>query len=280
MYGVRNTEMTRLSAATCERRARLLMRIVALVLFLTVLSMSSSCHYHVEAFTAPTHPSAIRRQATAAAVLSLAENSGNRWDRDIEERSRKRSTTAGVGETAAGAVLGGILGGPFGAIFGASLGSSIGARNALDRAKSEEMERMGLSQEMIDTAKDIGLALERSNEGLLAVQASLETQQRFARRLDADATDLYERAQQAILNSDDELARKTLMQRTDVQEKLKTVLASCVEERTRLLKMKDNVAQLKRRALEVESLMSRSVSSSALRDTQSSKDFSLDVEDC
>lgn len=253
-----------------------------------VLSAAFGNHHHVEGFTSSTTISTIRpevgatRRATTVAVIlqSSNNNNNNRWDRDLEERSRNKAVSGGIGaETAAGAVLGGILGGPFGAIFGASLGSSLGARNAVDRAKRDEMERLGLTPEMMDTANDVALALERSNEGLQAVQESLETQQRFARRLDADVTGLYNRAQKAIMASDDELARKLLMQRTELQEKLKTALVSCAEERRRLQKMEDNVAQLKRRALEVESLMSRSVSSSVLRDKNTSADFSLPVED-
>ena len=255
---------------------------VMAILFISAFFLGDN---HVEGFTTTItmRPVGAIRRATVAVVLRSSNNNNNnnnRWDRDLEERSRKKAATGGIGaETAAGAVLGGILGGPFGAIFGASLGSSFGARNAVDRAKREEMERLGLTTEMMDTANDVALALERSNAGLQAVQESLETQQRYARRLDADVTDLYNRAQTAIVASDEELARKLLMQRTEVQEKLKTALVSCAEERKRLQKMEDNVAQLKRRALEVESLMSRSVSSSLLRDKSTSADFSLPVED-
>jgi len=100
-------------------------------------------------------------------------------------------------------------------------------------------------------------------EGLQAIQDSLETQQRFARRLDADATDLHQRAQKALVNdNNDELARQLLLQRTEVQDKLKSVLTNCVEEKKRREKMESNVAQLQRRATEVETLMRRSVSAS------------------
>jgi hypothetical protein len=39
---------------------------------------------------------------------------GDRFNGDIEERSRQRSQGEGGGEMAAGAILGGLLGGPFG----------------------------------------------------------------------------------------------------------------------------------------------------------------------
>jgi phage shock protein A len=137
----------------------------------------------------------------------------------------------------------------------------------MDRARQEEMERMGLSQDILDMARDIGLALENSNEGLQAVQNSLETQQRFAKRLDADVKDLYERAKAAIANADEDLARKLLLERTDLQAKLKKVLISCAEEKGRLKKMEENVAQLQRKAMEVDSLLRRNVSAKTIQDS-------------
>lgn len=154
-----------------------------------------------------------------------------------------------------------------GALFGASIGSNFGARNAVDRARKEEMERLGLSQDMLDIAQDIGSALEKSTEGLQAVQNSLETQQRFAKRLDADVTDLYERAKVALANSEDALARKLLMERTDAQEKLKKALMNCAQEKDRLKKMQENISQLERRALEIDSLLRRNVSAKTIQDS-------------
>jgi len=265
-------EMTLTSRMPGERTTQLTLLMAASIMIFLVSSITH--HGHVDAFV----PVLVVTKRTTTRNPTTFVLHDKRWDRDIEERSRsKAGSSGGTGGTVAGALLGGLVAGPFGALFGASIGSNLGARNAMDRAKREEMERMGLTQDMIDTANDVGLALERSNEGLKAVQESLETQQRFARRLDADVTDLYERAQKAIADSDEDLARKLLLQRTEVQEKLKKALMNCAEEKKRLGKMTENVAQLKRRALEVESLMSRSVSSSALKD--SSTNLSLPVED-
>lgn len=144
-----------------------------------------------------------------------------------------------------------------GALFGASIGSNIGSRNAAGRAEKEET----------DPAQSIRLILQQSKEGLQAVQTSLETQQRFAKRLDADSTDLYDRAKVAMANSDDTLARKLLLERTDVQEKLKKVLIDCAEEKQRLQKMQENIAQLERRVLEVETLLLRNASAKAMQDS-------------
>lgn len=201
-------------------------------------------------------------------------------DRAIGGRFPKgtRSSSSGFSsETAAGAVLGGLLGGPFGALFGASIGANFGARQALDRARKEELDRIGLTEDVLNAARDVGLALQQSNEGLEAIQNSLTTQRQLARVLDEEAKDLYDRAQKALAEADEETARRLLLQRTGVQEKLKKALLNCAEDKHRLEKMEENVAQLKRRALEMEVLMQRSVNSKTL--TNSSIDLSLPVED-
>jgi phage shock protein A len=165
-----------------------------------------------------------------------------------------------------------------GALFGASIGSSMGQKNALDRARREEMERLGLTQDMLDTAREVGSTLEASNAGLKATQNSLDTQQRLARRLDADQSELYERAKEALTAGKEEEARTLLLRRTDVQDQLKRVLLQCAEEKKRLERMKQNVAAIERRAMEVDALLRRSVSASTIQDS-TDLGLSLQTED-
>jgi phage shock protein A len=132
-------------------------------------------------------------------------------------------------------------------------------------AKKSEMERLGISQEMLDMAQDIGVSLEKSIEGIKAVRSSLETQQKLAKLLDADSSNLYAKARQALDDSNEELARKLLLQRTDIQAKLKKVLVNCTEEMARLQKMEENISQLERRAIEIDSLLRRTVSAKSLQ---------------
>jgi phage shock protein A len=146
-----------------------------------------------------------------------------------------------------------------GALFGASLGSNLGAKNAADRARREEMERLGISQDMLDTAREVGLALERSAEGLRATRDSLETQQRLARRLEDEAGRLYGRAKEALASGEEEKARKLLLSRQQDLDKLKQVLLSCADDKQRLETMERNVAALERRAMEVEALLKRTI---------------------
>jgi len=202
----------------------------------------------------------------------------SQWDREIEEKSRERAQGPGGGSMAAGAILGGLLGGPFGALFGASIGSNMGAKSALGRARQEEMDRLGVTQDMLDSAKECGVLLERSNEGLRAVRDSLQTQQSFARRLDRDASELYERAKVAMAESNEEEARKLLMLRQRDQDKLKQVLIQCAEEKKRLEAMESNIKAIESRAMEVDSLLRRTVGAKAILDTAaSSSDVGLSL---
>ena len=159
-----------------------------------------------------------------------------------------------------------------GALFGASIGSNIGAKNALDRARKEEMERLGISSDMLEAANDIGLTLQESSEGLKATQDSLATQQTLARRLDREATELYEKAKAALAENKEEDARELLLKRTQVQDKLKQALTFCAEERKRLERMEENVKKLEQRAMEIDSLLRRSVGAKAV---QKSEDYGL-----
>ena len=143
------------------------------------------------------------------------------------------------------------------------------------------MDRLGITQEMLDTAEETGLALQQSIEGLKATEESLRTQQSLARNYDRDNTYLYDKAKAAIEAGDEDSARDLLLQRTNVQDKLKKVLLQCAEEKKRLETMEKNVQAIERRALEVESLMQRTVSGKARQDslTSSDIDFSLSNED-
>jgi hypothetical protein len=201
----------------------------------------------------------------------------DKFNRDIEERSRQRAAGQGGGSVAAGAVLGGLIGGPFGALFGAQIGANLGVKNALNKARKEEMERLGITQEMLDAAEEIGFALQQSMEGMEATKNSLQTHQSLARRIDSDVTELYNKATAAMERNDEDAARNFLLKRTQEQESLKKVLKLCAEEKKRLEIMESNVDALQRRAMEVEGMLQRTVGAKARQD--SFTDFSISSED-
>lgn len=153
-----------------------------------------------------------------------------------------------------------------GLLFGSQIGANIGAKNALNKARKEEMERLGITQEMLDSAEQVGIALKMATEGLAATKASLETQQSLALRLNRDSEELYEKAKAAMAAGKEDEARKFLFQRNADQEKLVKVLKLCVEEKQRLAKMEENIAAIEKRALEIESLLQRSVGAKARQD--------------
>lgn len=137
---------------------------------------------------------------------------------------------------------------------------------------------MGITQDMLDAAEQVGIALEQAFEGLKATQASLETQQSLARRLERDIDELYNKAKTAIESGNEEEAKSFLFQRNQNQEKMVSVLKLCAEEKKRLGVMQDNVDAIERRALEIESLLQRSVGAKARTET-SFNDLSLSTED-
>jgi hypothetical protein len=200
----------------------------------------------------------------------------NRFKRELEESSRQRAQGGGA-ETAAGIILGGLIGGPFGALFGAQLGASMGASRAIDKARKDEMHRLGVTPDMLQTAEEVGKDLERAIEGLRASRVSLETQRSFARQLSANAEQSYMKAKDALNEAQEDVAKKYLFERQQFQEKLKKTLISCVEEKKRFETMERNIHLLEERAMEIESLLRRSVSAKAMQDT--GNDFALPTED-
>lgn len=216
----------------------------------------------------------VKRSGTTTATILHSD----KLNRDIEERSRQRASNKGTGGSmAAGAVLGALIGGPFGALFGAQIGANLGVKSNLDRARKEEMDRLGITQEMLDSAEEIGLALQQSLEGMEATMNSLNTHQALARRIDSDVNELYDKAKEAMVVGDEEKARSLLLKRNENQENLKRVLRMCAEEKKRMEIMEENVSALQRRAIEVESLLTRTVGAKARQDAFT--DFSVTSED-
>jgi phage shock protein A len=212
----------------------------------------------------------------------------DKFNRDIDEKSRQRASEKGGGSVAAGAILGGLVGGPFGALFGAAVGGNIGSKNALDRARKEEMEKKGVSQEMLDAAEEVGYALEQSMEGMEATKESLRSQQSLARRIEYDMNDYYDKAKSAMVDGREEDARKFLLERSKNQDSLKDALKRCAEEMKRIGVMESNVSALQKRALEVEAILQRAVGAKARQNSSdfadrqyplSDTDFSLSRED-
>ena len=191
----------------------------------------------------------------------------DKFNRDINEKSIEKAASGGGGSVAAGAILGGLVGGPFGALFGAAVGGNIGTKNAFDKARKEEMEKKGITQEMLDAAEEVGYALEQSMIGMDATRESLRSQQTLARRIEEDMNNTYEKAKAAMVEGREEDARSFLLKRNGDQDRLKDVLKNCAEEKKRIGVMESNVSALKTRAMEVEAILQRAVGAKARRDS-------------
>lgn len=253
----------------------------SLVLFLVSLS-----RHGITSFAPSSLPLYPLREHTFATNLFLSfndgnRNEGNRYDEQLSQKAeinaRLKSQNTGVGSAAAGAILGGLILGPFGALFGASIGNQIGMSSAVEKARKEEMAKMGITTEMLEQAREIGLLLDRGVEGLKAAEDSLVTQQRFAKKLEEDMERLYKDATIALQGGNESRAKDLLFKRTQIQDKLKKTLMNCVEEKKRLEKMQENVRAIEERALEIEYLMKRSVGAKTLMDTTSTISAGMDT---
>jgi len=189
---------------------------------------------------------------------------------------------------AAGVVLGGLVGGPFGMLFGAAVGNNVGSKKALDRARKEEMEKKGITPEMLGAAEEVGYALEQSMIGMEATNDSLRSQQSLARQIESDMNDSYDKAMEAIKDGREEDAKAFLLKKKQNQEYLMDTLKLCAEAKQRIDVMESNVSALQRRALEVEAMLQRAVGAKARQDSSdlvanqdllSDTDFSLSRED-
>lgn len=205
----------------------------------------------------------ITSQTSSRSTTSLYNDKINR---EINEKSLQRASGEGGGAMAAGAVLGGLVGGPFGALFGASIGGNFGAKKAFNKARKEEMEKKGITQEMLDAAEEVGYALEQSMEGMEATVNSLRSQQSLARIIESEANDFYEKAKEAMSAGREEDAKSFLLKRHENQERLKETLLRCAEEKKRIAIMESTVSALQKKALEVEAMLQRSVGAKARND--------------
>lgn len=180
---------------------------------------------------------------------------------------RDDNNNKGVGEAAAGALLGGVLFGPLGVLLGASVGANVGKTRSMEESKRREMERLGITLDMVDMAQDISMNWQRAKEGYNASQDSLRAQQSLAQRFEMAVQELQDEAKKAVVEGDEDRARAILLKKKQKMDRWKEILLKCAEEKERVDRMEENVQILEQRAREVEALIRRSISAKALQDT-------------
>jgi hypothetical protein len=193
----------------------------------------------------------------------------NRYPRDDNDNNK------GVGETAAGAVLGGVLFGPLGVLLGASVGANVGKKRSTEESRRKEMERLGITQDMVDSAQEISVNWQRAKEAYNASQDSLRAQQSLAQRLEVEVQELQEEAKKSVVQGDEDRARTLLLRKKQKMDRWKEILVKCAEEKERVDRMEQNIQILEQRAREVDALIRRSISAKALQNTSNAK-FLLD----
>ena len=122
---------------------------------------------------------------------------------------------------------------------------------------------MGVTEEMLQTVREMGIALERGVEGSQATHDALRTQQGFIKRLERVCEDV----KRALGDGNEERAKDVLFQKSEIEDKMKKTMMNCVEEKGRLNKMEENMRDLGERAIEFESLLKRNVGAKAFMDS-------------
>jgi acetyl-CoA carboxylase beta subunit len=69
-----------------------------------------------------------------------------------------------------------------------------------------------------------------------------------------------------------------LLERNQTQQKLKEVLSACIQCKTQVSKMEDNVLALENRAMEMDATLRRAVGAKAMIDSQSLASLGLSIE--
>lgn len=160
-----------------------------------------------------------------------------------------------------GAIVGGLLAGPFGAFWGAQLGSSAGTNARAKREQEEQMDRMGLTKEVLEAAQLVAAELAEAEQSLGLVQEAERSQAALVQRLDETMQDMYASAQKALQADDEDGARDILTQRQGVRAKKEAAELELREASKRVAIMQTSVTELAGRATQVEQMMSRSVAS-------------------
>jgi len=169
-------------------------------------------------------------------------------------------TSNPLGGAVGGAVVGGMLLGPFGAIFGSQIGSNMASR----KAATEQLERMGLSRDMIKGAQELMEELQTMEKGAQEVRDAYQNQAQRALQLEQDAEKFYEKAKAAVEAGDDDTAREMLEKRKRAQADLEKQIEQVKLARSRRDQMDGAVEAMARRANEYEQLMKRSMDASAV----------------
>lgn len=171
-----------------------------------------------------------------------------------------------------GAVLGGLLAGPFGAIWGASLGSGFGANARQKREQAEELERMGLSEDMMKLAQQTAQDLAEAESALSMVQEAENSQAALVKRYDDAMSEAYKAAEDALSSGDEDSARRFLVEKNEHKTRKEAAELDLLEAKKRVSTMRSSVTQLAERTAQVEQMMSSIVADKKMKSIASRSD--------
>ena len=111
-----------------------------------------------------------------------------------------------------GAVLGGMIAGPFGMLLGIGAGNSF----ANQKTAETEMQRMGMSKQLIAEAQKLAQTLQEAQAASKASVDARETLKQRSLSLDQTYEQLQDRARDCLKDGDEDGARAALQDRQKV----------------------------------------------------------------
>lgn len=178
-----------------------------------------------------------------------------------------------------GAVLGGLVAGPFGALWGAQLGKMMGSGSRERREQKEQLDRMGLSEDVVKLAQETAQDLANAESSLQLVQRAERSQSSLVRQLDDSMSNIYAAAEKALKDGDESAARSFLEQRQSIKLQKVAAQRELDVASQRVASMEASLAQLAVRATKIEQMVSRTVVSKRSLDISLDDPYSSNIED-
>ena len=174
-----------------------------------------------------------------------------------------------------GAILGGLL--RFGAIWGAQIGGSMGASARQRAALQQQLDAMGVTPEVIATARDLARQVVEAEDSLEIVRRAVDSQASLADVLTEQAAAAYRSAEAALRRGDEAGARAKLEEKRDLALKRSAAEREVAAAREREAAMVTSLDALATRARSVEESI-RAATERGPRGASSAA-FELEVDD-
>lgn len=192
-----------------------------------------------------------RRNCRRMSTLMVSDDPFKRIGRIAKD---KLGQAPEVNPVLGGAVIGGIIAGPFGMLLGIGAGNSF----ANQKTAETEMQRMGMSKELIAEAQKLAQTLQDAQAASKASVDARETLKQRSLSLDQTYEQLQDRARECLKDGDEDGARAALQDRQKVGKQRDDAVLEFRAARERVERIDRDVSVLKQKVEDFDALILRS----------------------